>query len=231
MNNLTPLTPLVLDPAAKVAEGVERQIYVHPEDPTRLIKIMKARPTERYTRWTFSHLTKRYMPSTRYRAIAKQYDEFRRVMFTHHLDPDFIPPICHLYGFVPTTLGLGGVTERVTDRAGNNAPTLSDMAGAISDAELAALNVFIARLYDLAICASDLNPANFVYGYRHIGAAGQRMGPEWVLVDGFGDRTAIPITALSALIRRFALDDGFRRAKPVKGLRWDRARRAVLRRS
>jgi len=130
MNNLTPLTPLVLDPAAKVAEGVERQIYVHPEDPTRLIKIMKARPTERYNRWTFSHLAKRYMPSTRYRPIAKQYDEFRRVMFTHHLDPDFIPPICHLYGFVPTTLGLGGVTERVTDRAGNNAPTLWLMVSA-----------------------------------------------------------------------------------------------------
>lgn len=221
---------ITLNPAAKVAEGGERSVYVHPDDPTRLIKVLKPVPPEKMVKWKFSHLTRRYIPSSRWRTTTKQYDEYRRLMLDHQFDADFNLPVSHLYGFVKTSLGLGCVSERVMAQ-NENAPTLESLVsqGGLSDDLLKTLNRFVARLYDISVCVADVGPANFVYGQRFIGGAGVASEDEWVLIDGFGDRFAVPLRTWSRRARQFGIDDAFKRRKKVAGLNWDPAARQFKR--
>lgn len=211
-----------LDPADVIAEGGERQVFVHPDNPHQLIKVLKHRPTEEFFRWTFGHLSQRYWPTTRYRPTAKQYDEYRRLMMQHAFDLDFDLPISHLYGFVKTNLGVGCITERITDSAGNTAQNLRErmLARSFTEADLDGLNHFVTRLYEVSVCVGDVGPANFVYGHRHIGPKGAKSAPTWVLVDGFGDRFAITIRTYSKYARTRGLDSRFRKGKKVAGLVW-----------
>lgn len=216
-----------LSPGDKVDEGGERVVFVHPDDPTRLIKVIKPRYKEEFYRWTFGHLSQRYIPSARWRPTVKQYHEYQRLMLNRQYDVDFQLPIAHLYGFVKTTLGLGCITERVTAPDGSNGPTLAKLAdrGLITQDRLDEVNAFIKTLYDISICVGDVGPKNFVYGNRHIGPKSAVSAPSWVLVDGFGDKFAITIRTYSRTVRSLGIDDEFKRRAPPKGLIWLRKER------
>lgn len=225
-----------LDPTRMVAEGGERMVFAHPDDPHRLIKVVKPRNGDEFREWNFGHLTQRFIPAARWRSTVKQYDEYNRLMLGRLFDVNFSLPISHLYGFVKTNLGLGCVTERVTDAQGNNAPTLRQMLhdGTFTHEDLDRLNAFVTTLYDVSVCVGDAGPSNFVYGHRHIGPAGSETEPCWVLVDGFGDRFAITIRSISRRVRTLGLDDSFKRKfnrprrRPL-GLDWDaKGRRFVM---
>lgn len=223
---------ITLDPSAMIAEGGERMVFVHPDDPCRLIKVVKPRDGSEFPLWTFGHVTQRYIPSARWRSTVKQYDEYNRLMLGQLFDVNLDVPISHLYGFVKTNLGLGCITERVTDDAGNNAPTLLQLVKekTFTPEHLDSLNTFITQLYDISVVVCDVSPPNFVYGYRHIGPAGTRTGPEWVLIDGFGDRFAITVRSISRRVRSMGLDDCFKRkyikkykrTGKVRGLNWNK---------
>lgn len=222
---------LHLDPAQVVAQGGERTVYVHPDRPEQLIKIIRPRHASEFPNWSFGHLSQRYIPSARYRPLNKQYSEYTRLHFAHIFDTGFECPVSHLYGFAQTNLGLGCLTERVTDASGQNAPTLLQLmeSGTLSDQLLDSFNAFVARLYDVSVCVGDANAANFVYGHRHIGPAGQRSQPQWVMVDGFGDRFAIPLRTISRRVRSLGLDDAFRRKEFPDGFKWDNDSRRFVR--
>ncbi len=211
---------LMLDASQALGEGRERVIYAHPKDPTRLVKVIKPRDSKSYARFTFGDIVKRHFPATRWRPLAKQMAEYTRLMLSHKDDPEFILPISHLYGFEPTNLGLGCVTERVTAPDGSNAPTLEHLLddGQLTDALLASLNTFVTGLYDLGVRAADLNAGNFVHGQRHIGP---NTAPQWLLVDGFGDSHAIPARSWSHWTNTIGLDDCFKRMSPHIPLHWN----------
>ena len=226
-----PADILYLNPDDMITEGGERMVFAHPDDPSRLIKVVKPRYAEEFPGWSFGHITQRHIPAARIRSTVKQYEEYNRLMLGRLFDPDFKMPISHLYGFVKTNLGLGCLTERVTDENGANAPTLNRLLrlGQLTDDRLAALNDLISQLYEVSVCASDVQGSNFVYGHRHIGGAGQVTSPQWVLIDGFGDRFAIPLRTYSRRVRTLGLDDAFQRKKTPKGLVWDKAARMFRR--
>ncbi|WP_147125391.1 YrbL family protein [Shimia ponticola] len=212
-----------LRPEDVVAQGGERTVYVHPDRDDRLIKVIRLRHAHEFPGWSFGHITQRYFPSARYRPLIKQYSEYTRLHFAHIFDADFESPVSHLYGFTQTNLGLGCLTERVTDQDGQNAPTLARLVkrGQLTDDLLNSFNAFVRRLYDVSVCVGDANPNNFVYGQRHIGRHGKTSAPQWVLVDGFGDRFAIPLRTFSRRVRTLGLDDAFRRRNFPKGIRWN----------
>ncbi|SHH04724.1 PhoP regulatory network protein YrbL [Cognatiyoonia sediminum] len=219
--------PITLNKNKLVAEGVERRIYVHPNDPTRLIKIPKIKSDDHYKRWTFGDLTKRFFPSTRTRSITKQHEEYQRQLRESQQSAASLP-VSLFYGFAPTNLGTGEIFERVTNDSGENAPTLRDVHDQ-GDFDINKLNTFVEHLYSLAICVSDLNPANFVYGYRHTEAGQKSPNKSWVLIDGYGDRFAIPIRTLNATTRRYSIDDAFKRSRKLPNLEWNAKERRFQR--
>ncbi|MEL6683838.1 MAG: YrbL family protein [Pseudomonadota bacterium] len=218
---------LHLNPDDQVATGVQRGVFLHPHDPTKLVKVLKdasAMPK----RTNFNGVMDRLMPSTRLRQIRKEYQEYLRIMLQHH-DRELHLPISHMYGFAPTNLGLGCLTERVMEPDGTLGQTVNAKvkSGTLTDNDLALLNDAISRIYGYHIRASDMNAKNFVIGHRHDGAA---LGPrECVLVDGFGDIHAIPVRSLSQWTNRLGLDDSCARLARKSKLKWNAATRQLQR--
>ncbi len=210
---------MVLQPSDIVAKGVQRAVYLHPLDRTKLIKVLQPAITMP-RRTNFNGIMDRLLPGTRLRQIRKEYAEYLRVMLNHP-EPDFHTPIAHMFGFTPTNAGLGCITERVMQPDGRLGETLGAKvrAGTLTPAHVAMLNDTIQRIYANDIRASDMNPNNFVFGQRDNGTG---PGPEeCVLVDGFGDIHAIPVRSMARWSNRMGLDDSCKRLARNTGLLWD----------
>lgn len=206
-----------------VATGVQRAVYLHPLDPTKLIKVLRP-ATLMPKRNNFNGIMDRLLPGTRLRQIRKEYGEYLRIML-RNTDPGFHTPIAHMFGFTPTDKGLGCVTERVMQPDGAIGETLGALVrdGRLTQAHIDLLNNTIARIYAYDIRASDMNPDNFVFGHRDNGT-----GPgdeECVLVDGFGDIHAIPVRSMARWSNRLGLDDSCIRLARNTGLIWDKKAR------
>jgi len=210
---------MVLQSSDVVATGVQRAVYLHPLDPTKLIKVLRPAVTMPH-RTNFNGIMDRLLPSTRLRQIRKEYAEYLRVMLNHP-EPDFHTPIAHMFGFAQTSEGLGCITERVMEPGRQVGETLGAKAaaGTLTPAHIAMLNYTVHRIYANDIRASDMNPNNFVFGQRDNGTG---PGPEeCVLVDGFGDIHAIPVRSMARWSNRMGLDDSCKRLARNTGLYWN----------
>ncbi len=211
--------PLSLNGQDPVAQGLQRAVYLHPDDDTKLIKVLLPQ-AETHNRSVFGNWAESTFPSLRSRHVRKEYLEYLRVMLANQA-PEFQPPISHMYGFVATDRGLGCLTEKVMGETGGLAVTLRQLLveNRLSDAHLELLNTTVTRLYDLNIRASDLKTRNFVFGKRF--QAGS-LGPmECVLIDGFGDIHAIPVRSMGRWPNRLGLDDSCKRMAARHGLIFD----------
>lgn len=211
---------LHLDPGNSVAKGVQRSVHLHPAIGSQLIKVLRPEET-RARRNNFNGVFDRLFPSTRIRQVRKEYQEYLRYMLALP-QPDLHVPISHMFGFVQTNLGLGCVTERVVGADGGLGRTLGAMAkaGEVKAEDIALLNDTIGRMFASGLRASDLNPANFVFGQRY---TGDQLGPrECVLVDGFGDIHAVPVRSLSAWSNRIAMQSTCARLGRNSGLQFDK---------
>ena len=218
---------LILNQENQVATGVQRSVFLHPHDPGKLVKVLKASHAMPARR-NFNGIMDRLFPSTRVRQIRKEYQEYLRIMLQHP-EPGFHAPISHMFGFVSTNLGLGCLTERVMESDGRLGETLSAKvkAGTLTDEDVTLLNDAIERIYRYNIRASDMNPKNFVIGSRDTGSG---PGPrECVLVDGFGDIHAIPVRSLSNWTNRLGLDDSCARLARNTNLKWNAGTRRITR--
>lgn len=214
---------LHLNPDDQVATGVQREVFPHPHDSSKLVKVLRE-SSAMPNRTNFNGVMDRLFPSTRLRQIRKEYQEYLRVMLNHR-DPVFRAPISHMFGFTMTNLGLGCLTEKVMEPDGRLGQTLGEKAKSnkLTDEDLALLNNTIGRIYAYHIRASDMNAKNFVIGHRHDGTD---LGPrECVLVDGFGDIHAIPIRSWGRFFNRFGLDDSCKRLAQRTGLTWNATNR------
>lgn len=218
---------ILLHPADAIASGVQRDVYYHPSDPAKLIKVLKPSETMPMRR-NFGGILEKLAPSTRVRLVRKEYVEYLRLMLANAA-PDFHLPISHMFGFVQTTLGLGCLTERVMKPDGTLGDTLlaKTKSNNLTDDDLQYLNDTIRRIYDHNVRAGDFNPKNFVFGQRDSGAG---LGPqECVMVDGFGDIHALPVRSMAQWSNRIGLDDGCKRISRKTGLHWDATSKAFSR--
>ncbi|MDX8346761.1 YrbL family protein [Cognatiyoonia sp. IB215446] len=206
---------LILEEVDLVARGMQRDIYLHPTDTTKLVKVLRKNP-DTVGRSGFGNFMEKHFPMTRARHIRKEYTEYLRVMLSNR-EASFHIPITHMFGFAHTQFGLGCVTERVTTRSGALAKTLETLIRheGITPRNLDLLNDTTKRLYQLDIRASDLTAKNLVFGRRNGGPK------ECVLVDGFGDIHAVPVRSMAGWSNRIGLDDSFKRLAQRTHLSWN----------
>jgi hypothetical protein len=150
-----------LTAAQVIGTGHERVCYLHPQDPTRVIKVLRqgqpSRGQNRIDHYYLARLEARGVPTTH---VPRQY------------------------GMVKTSLGEGLVLDCIRDRDGSIARTLSDHleAGSISRTEA---DVLLAELYQHlllhGIVMVDVGLGN---------VACRRVGDLWqaVVIDGLGGR-------------------------------------------
>jgi len=205
-----------------LASGTQREIYRHPTDPEKLVKVLRNMPLTK-GRARLATLTESYFPRIRKRWARKEYQEYLRLMLGPWPEP-IHPPITHMYGFVQTSLGLACLSDAVLDGKDLGETLKAKTTGkTLSTSDLALLNDTIERFYRYDIRAGDMTARNFVFGHRRIGGV---PGPrECVLVDGFGDIHAIPIRSWGRFFNRFGLDDSCKRLAHRTGLTWNTATR------
>jgi hypothetical protein len=174
-----------------IAQGHKRFIFQHPADPGLLIKVWQ--PDVVKERWGGEQLW--YKPVRRYR----QYVSFQREM-SEYLAlavrfPGGVPVLQKLSGIVDTDYGIGVVVEKLTGRDGGLAPTLGALArrDGVTPQLLEKVIAFRDELLRCGVIVGKLHDKNLVLTMRD--------GEErFVMVDGYGEKAAIPIHTWSPWI-------------------------------
>ncbi len=184
---------LELSHVTPLAVGHLRQVFQHPERADQVIKVMRADAVEsrlggRRNWYKRLPRAKQYVVYVR---ELKEYIAAQASKETSHA------PIARIVGLVETDLGLGQISEKVREPNGALARTLASMY--VSDNGFSAtvdakLDVFYRELCDCNVIVGDMHAWNIVYG------SDSRGGPRFVLIDGFGEKSVLPLSSMS---RRF----------------------------
>jgi hypothetical protein len=161
---------LQLTPDLYLGKGRTRECYIHPEDPSKCVKVDYH---DKGCRQTLKE--------------AKYYEKLKRIK--PGLVYDFIP---HFHGMVETNLGMAGVFDIVRDHDGQVSSTLAQN---LKDGTVArerriwekALDQFLARLMETGVILRDLNPGNLTARRQPDGSV------QLVAIDGIGHRDFIPL--------------------------------------
>ena|SRR3569832_238484 len=180
---------LTLSESEPIATGSRHSIYIHPSDHRMLIKV---RRTARKVAWYKLH-RRLYGPSIDFaREIREQLLMWSRC----DCHPAYLNRIV---GFCDTDIGIGMVVERLEDANGNLAENLSTIIskGHFDEIKESELDAFVSELCASPLYFDDLCAANIVYRFdKDIGRY------RFVLVDGFGHKTLIPIARLLPAVDR-----------------------------
>ena len=189
--------PLNLDTATPLATGGDRHIFQHPHSPSLLVKVMDMRARAIYLEARpFKRWYKQYQRESAYRVYLNEISEY--VTTTTRPSGVWQVPMARIVGVAQTSLGLGLVVEKITDEAGNMAPTVTDLAmkGLLDDALKAQLDAFFDDLADAHVVVHDMSTSNIAVGLNADGKKGL------YLIDGFGVLPLIPLYAWSKRLNR-----------------------------
>ena len=223
------IDPTVLDLSGShpIANGHVRDVFVRPKDPDFLLKRARRNKWQDWAnRRGIIAWMKRRRPDGPYRSFIKEYHAYvHAANMAERLGRPI--PIAEFGGIVRTESGLAQVATRVSDGKGGLAPTLKQLSldGRLDEALVEKLNTFVADIYALNVVAPDLNQVNIVFDSD---------GPSarFLLIDGYGDKSWLPLRALFPRLNARTLDRRFRRMSKLPQLEWSpRDRRFAFRRS
>ena len=142
------------------------------------------------SKWIGTTKTIRFTNRLRLKRVF--FREFLEIIRLRFFD-DFLlaPPsfIQATQGFIDTNLGFALVVKAEKDKAGNYAPTLKTLIkeNKIDDEVIIKLDYFCQQILAYNFVVSDLHPGNLVYAYN------ETLGNHFVIIDGVGDKSFIPI--------------------------------------
>jgi hypothetical protein len=201
-----------------LAIGSKRLVFQHPLDRSLLIKVMRPEFSDKRLATGLNRLwvARRYHYSATFVREVREMIEVRFELLEH---PTVVQRIV---GFAETDLGLGMVSLAARGPDGNLAPTLNQMikANAVDADARQALQRFCDDVLECPIVVGDLHTGNIVYAYN------EQRGHHFVMIDGIGDKTLIPLLRLFPRLRArskrrkirwlWAKVDGL----PRKGFKW-----------
>lgn len=194
-----------------LASGATRDVYLHPDDSDLLIKVIRRDAIEkRYGKgrpW--------YKTTRRYRHYISYLREIREEIALRAVSGTHLPSIQKIVGFADTDLGFGLVVAAAKDRDGRLAPTLFDLidADTFDVAARAALKRCLDEVLDSPIVLADLHGANLVYAWT------EAEGQHFVIIDGIGCKTLIPLGRMSTRLNRIG------KQRRIEGLRREMRKR------
>ena len=190
-----------------VAIGRQRYVFVHPDDPGLIVKVVTegyvARRSDKggrpYKRWY-----KNYIRSRHHQVFLREINEHLALRAAESSLPRYVQEIV---GFAETDIGMGVVSRAVRDRNGDLAPTLRTLLeeGRFDGEARGHLDEFFCWLLHSVVVIGDLNAGNVVYGYD------PQWGDHFVVIDGIGDKNIIPLSSMSARLNRMSKERRIKR--------------------
>ena len=179
-----------------LAAGSTRDVFLHPQDDALLIKVIRHDAIEK----RYGSGRPWYKTTRRYRHFISYLREIREEIALRALGDEHLPWVQKIVGFADTDLGFGLVVEAAKDRAGNLAPTLPQLieSGRFDAKVRADLVACLDGLIASPVILADVHGANIVYAWD------ARYGDHFVLIDGIGSKTLIPLDRMSRRINEYA---------------------------
>jgi hypothetical protein len=187
---------LQLSDLEPVARGRMRLVFRHPLDASLLIKVIRPEAIEE--RWgSGQRWYKKRRRFGQYISFIRECEEYIAGCARHGGSVPFAQVIT---AFVDTDYGLGMVMEAAQDSDGNLAPTLRAILSknAFDATVRAELDEFLRQILESDIVIADMNPANLVRAYT------PGKGHRFVLIDGLGVSTILPLKLLSPAFNRMS---------------------------
>lgn len=178
-----------------IAKDNFKEVYPCPWDDTKVIKIIKPHHAQADGGFKGQSKLRRSLFQGVYRQFRREIIQYLQLCKTHYGTGKFLFPIETPHGFIHTDKGLGLLVEKITAPDGK-CWTLNAIASGpgLEPKHLQALNQFFDDCVRMHVVFARINTDAFLYTENRNG------GPEFVLVDGIGDKLFIPIRAMSRRI-------------------------------
>lgn len=188
------MNKIVLSGRSPIGEGRQRTVYQHPWFPDLAIKVPLDHVLEDHKQRQRSPFHRRYL----FRHLADTYSEARALVILYARRGEIPFRVARFHGFVETDLGIGEVCELKKGSDGLPAPSLREMLreGGYTDVHKAALARFLDWLLSSELTLKELHPGNLVYA--EVGTD----SPEFVLVDGVGEKGQLALRSRFLLLNR-----------------------------
>jgi len=168
-----------------IADGLQRLVFAYPGRPELLIKVLRR-----------DYIDSRFGPRASFRSRHRRCGhytlfqrELREYLVAWARSAACLAHLQEIVGLQPTDLGLGLVVRKVCGHDGQPAPTLSDLLrqGSLDGSRMELLERFLDALLESEIVINNLSPSNILLAADPAGAE------RFVLIDGFGSSTLIPV--------------------------------------
>jgi hypothetical protein len=183
--------------AVPVASGGIRDVYRHPDDPALLIKVVRLSTLDAKfgTGRPWYKLMQR-----RYRHLISYLREIREHIAQHAMGSEHPYFLQRIVGLAETDLGLGLVVEAAFGRDGKLAPTVLSLLnrGPLDPYVSEKLDRFLQDVVNSTVIIADFHLNNVVYAYS------REHGDHFVLIDGVGHKTLIPLERASRHLNRWS---------------------------
>lgn len=179
---------LNLDKQKKIGQGTVKDVYAYPDSDVLVIKVIKPRLVAEDGGFEKHGKFKRSINQGIYRQFRREIIQYLELCKKYYHQIDIVFPMEIPYGLVPTSQGLGLVVEKIQS-PGGKAQTLEDisLAGEVESKHYEALDDFFQNCAHMHVVFGEVNYAGLMYTESRTGK------PEFVLVDGIGEKLLIPV--------------------------------------
>ena len=186
---------LKVDILKKIGNGTIKDVYQHPLHQNKIIKTIQPSIVASDGGFAKHGWFKRNLYQGVYRQFRRELVQYLQLCKNHYGSGHFTFPVETPHGLIATDHGLGLVTEKITAPDGLGW-TLEALARdtPLQAKHYQALEQFFDDCVRLHIVFGEVNIAGIMYTESRSGR------PEFVLVDGIGEKLLIPIRAMSAWI-------------------------------
>nr|WP_314704288.1 YrbL family protein [uncultured Comamonas sp.] len=178
-----------------LGQGSVKKIYQSESADSQIIKIIHPHLVSSQGGFKNQGFLKQKLFQGAYRQFRRELIQYLQLCKNHYGTGQFTFPVETPYGLVATDRGLGLVTEKIVAPDGKGW-TLSQLVRAqgLELKHYQALERFFDDCVRLHIVFGEVNIAGIMYTESRNGR------PEFVLVDGVGEKLLIPIRAMSSWI-------------------------------
>lgn len=206
---------IILAGSTSIGRGTNREIWERPGHPNQILKTMLPHKLDKYKKRSAFRRAIEDMRIGPYIAFRAEYNCYLKTAYKC-VQAGRPIPIAEIGGMVLTDRGLAQVCEKVMDRSGGPAKTVGTLLKekAFDSELLSLLNDFVESLYSLNVNIQDLTYANIAL---------DEIKGRFILIDGYGDRTLIPLNAWIKPLNQREIDHGFAKMAVGGYLEWDAA--------
>lgn len=178
-----------------LGSGTIKNVYQHPQDADKIIKTIKPQLVASDGGFAKHSAFKRAVYQGIYRQFRREILQYLQLCKTHYSSGIFQFPIETPYGLVATSEGLGLVVEKILGPDGRTW-TLEDLSKGpgLESKHQKALDRFFDDCVQKHIVFGEVNDAGLLYTEQRSGY------PEFVLVDGIGEKLMLPVRAMFSTI-------------------------------